>query len=128
MSVDSTKLIDGFSFEIKTNGFSVLSDIEEKAGGKNAAPSPHDYLEVALASCTAMTVQLYAKRKNMPLEYSDVKVKITAEGQSNEILREIHFVGEGLTEEQKESLLKIAEKCPVHKILAAGAKITSRII
>src|SRR5690606_24596983 len=104
MSVESTRLKEGYAFEIKSNGFSVPADLEEKLGGKNFGPTPHDYLEIALAGCTAITVQMYARRKNIPLDYSDVRVKITSEGSANEILREIHFVGD-LTEDQKASLL-----------------------
>lgn len=127
MSVESTLLKNGLAFEISSRGFSVPVDVQEKLGGENSAPNPHDYLEIALAGCTAITVQMYAKRKNIPLEYSNVKVKITSEGQTNEILREICFVGK-LSQEQKNSLLAIAEKCPVHKFLAAGTKILTRMI
>lgn len=127
MSVESTKIIENFAYEITSHDFKVRVDVNEKLGGQNSAPNPHDYLEIALAGCTAITVQMYAKRKGIPLEYSDVKIKITAEGASNEILREIKFVGD-LTEEQKQSLFQIAEKCPIHKLISAGAKIESRMI
>jgi uncharacterized OsmC-like protein len=55
----------------------------------------------------------------------DVKITITAEGEENRILREIHFVGE-LTEKDRQSLFAIAEKCPIHKFLTRGATITSQ--
>lgn len=127
MSVESTRILDGLAFEIQSHEFKLRVDTSEKNGGKNSAPNPHDYLEIALAGCTAITVQMYAQRKNIPLEYSDVKIKITAEGASNEILREIKFVG-NLTDEDKNKLMVIAEKCPVHKLLSAGAKITSVMV
>ncbi|WP_413613258.1 OsmC family protein [Bdellovibrio sp. HCB-110] len=127
MSVESSKKIDTLAFEILSHEFKVRSDVTEDKGGKNSAPSPHDYLEIALASCTAITVQMYANRKGIPLEYSDVKVNITSEGASNEILREIRFVG-NLTEDQKKHLLMIAEKCPVHKLLSAGIKIKTEVL
>lgn len=127
MSVESSRLVEGLAFEIQSHNFKVLSDVTVEQGGKNSAPSPHDYLEISLSSCTAITVQMYANRKGFPLESTDVKVKITAEGASNEILREIKFIG-NLTDEQKQRLLVIAEKCPIHKILAAGVKIETRMI
>lgn len=127
MAVDSTKLIEGFAFEITSGDFKVRTDVTEKLGGKNSAPDPHDYLQVALAACTAITVQMYAKRKGIPLEYTDVKIEITAEGASNEIDRQLKFVGD-LTEEQKQMLFNIAEKCPIHKFISAGAKINSRLV
>lgn len=126
MSVSSTKLIEGMAFEIQSSGFSVKTDVPEKLGGKNSNPDPHDYLEIALAGCTAITVQMYAKRKNIPLEYTNVAVKIISEGATNEILREIEFVG-SLSDQEKQALFVIAEKCPIHKILSSGAKITSRM-
>lgn len=127
MSVESTKIIEGFAYEVTSHEFKVRVDVNEKLGGKNSAPNPHDYLEIALAGCTAITVQMYANRKGIPLQYSDVKITITAEGAHNEILREIKFVGD-LTEEQKQSLFAIAEKCPLHKLISAGAKIESRLL
>lgn len=127
MSVESTSLVDGLAFEIKARGFALKADVPENLGGKNSAPGPHDYVEVSLAACTAITLQMYAKRKNIPLEYADVKVHITAEGAQNEMAREIKLVG-NLTDEQKQTLLKIADKCPLHKFITAGATIHSALI
>ena len=128
MSVTSSKKIEGLAFQIESSGFSVPVDVSEKLGGKNSAPDPHDYIEIALAGCTIITVQMYANRKKIPLDFTDVTVKITAEGAINEILREVRFVGEGLTAEDRESLLKIADKCPIHKLLSAGVKITTKML
>ena len=128
MSVESTKLLDTYAFDIKAGNFTIKVDVPENLGGNDTAPDPHQYLEAALAGCTAITVQMYAKRKNIPLDYSDVSIKITSEGSSNEILREIKFVGADLNEEHKKSLLFIADKCPIHKLLSAGAKITTKLI
>lgn len=127
MSIQSTKRSSTFAFEIKAGAFTIKTDVPEKLGGEDTAPDPHQYLEAALAGCTAITVQMYAKRKNIPLDYSDVSIKITSEGSSNEILRVIKFVGADLTEEHKKSLLFIADKCPIHKLLSAGAKITTKL-
>ena len=127
MSVEKVSITEGYTFDITTGKFTVKVDVPETLGGKDQAPDPHRYLEVALAGCTAITVQMYAKRRNIPLEYTDVKIKILSEGAKNEILREVHFVGD-LTEEQKTTLLSIAEKCPIHKLLSAGALITTKVI
>jgi putative redox protein len=127
MSVESSTLLQEFAFQIKVREFLVTSDVSTDLGGQNSAPDPHDYLQVALTACTAITLQMYAKRKSLPLDYADVKVKITAEGESNEISREIKLIG-NLSAEQKQMLFNIAEKCPIHKFLSRGAKITSRII
>lgn len=123
MSVESTKIIEGLAYEINTGKFSVRSDVGVQDGGQDSAPNPHNYLEIALASCTAITLQMYAHRKQIPLQYADVKVKITSEGLAgNEMVREIHLVGD-LDATQKKRLLEISEKCPVHKFLSAATRI-----
>lgn len=126
MSVESTRRISGLAYEIQSHDFKIRTDVPQKLGGEDTGPTPHDLLESALAGCTAITVQMYANRKQIPLESVDVKITITAEGASNEMLREIRFHG-NLSDEQKSSLLAIAEKCPVHKFISTGAKITSRM-
>ena len=122
MSVESTKRIGSLDFEVMVTGHKVVADVSEKLGGKNSAPDPHDYLVTALATCTAITVQMYANRKGIPLKSSDVKINISKEGPENEITREISFEGE-LTDEQRASLLTIADKCPIHLFLTRGTKI-----
>lgn len=125
MSVVSVTKTEGFTFEIKMPTHTAITDVPVALGGKDLAPSPHEYLETALAACTAITVQMYAQRKAIPLDYTDVKIKITQENKDgNEIHREVSFKG-NLTDEQREMLFTIAEKCPVHKFLSTGAKITT---
>lgn len=127
--VTSTKLVSGLAFEITTSDFTAKSDVSQSIGGNHSAPTPHDYIEIALAACTSITVQMYAKRKEIPLDYTDVKVNITSEGPAgNTISREVNFVGANLTAEHKQTLLTIAEKCPIHKFLTAGAKITTTMV
>lgn len=126
MSVESTHLLNKLAFEVKTREFTVNSDVTVQLGGDNSAPDPHQYVEVALASCTAITVMMYAKRKAIPLEDINVTIHITAEGEANAISRGIKLIG-NLTPEQKDSLMVIADKCPIHKFLTRGAKITSTL-
>lgn len=124
MSVESTNLTSKLAFSVKTREFTVQSDVTVQLGGDNSAPDPHQYMEVALASCTAITVMMYAKRKAIPLEDINVSIHITAEGEANAISRGIKLIGE-LTSEQTDRLMEIAEKCPIHKFISRGAKITS---
>lgn len=125
MSVDYTHITGKLSFEVKTSHFLINTDVTTDLGGDDTAPDPHKYLEVSLASCTAITVMMYAKRKGIPLEDVDVSIKITAEGEANAISREVKFIGSQLTSEQKESLLVISNKCPIHKFLSRGAVIST---
>lgn len=126
MSVEYTKRNNKLSHEIKTGHFLVNVDVPEKKGGLDTAPDPHQYLEVALAGCTAITVQMYANHKGWPLENCDVKIEIIAEGAENIISREICLIGPDLTDEQKVRLVEIANKCPIHKFLEKGAKIETK--
>lgn len=126
MSVSSSRRSNNLTYEISSDNFTVISDVAQELGGDNKGPSPHQYVEIALAGCTAITVQMYANRKKMALENVDVKITIISEGAKNEILREIKFVGD-LSEQDQEKLLIIADKCPIHKLLSAGATIETRL-
>lgn len=126
MSIESAKHLGGLVYDFKLPEFMIRVDVKEKLGGSNTAPDPHEYLEVALAGCTAITVQMYAQRKEIPLESVDVKIAITKEGKDgNEISRTVSFKG-NLTPEQKNLLLSIADKCPIHRFLSSGANIKTK--
>ncbi len=97
---------------------SVIADEPENAGGTDLGFSPQELLAGALASCTCITLRMYADRKGWPLK--DVKTKIiferdTAANASN-LVREIELSGE-LTDEQRKRLLFIADHCFIHKTL-----------
>lgn len=126
MAVQSTQIINKLAFAVNVDDFTVNTDVAVKLGGDNSAPDPHQYLQTALASCTAITVMMYAKRKNIPLVDINVGVTITAEGEVNAISRSVELIGD-LTHEQKESLIMIANKCPIHKFLSRGAQITTNL-
>ena len=104
-----------------------MADVPQQLGGTDAGPGPRDYLETALAACTAITMQQFADREGIPLVSSDVKIRILNEGDINQIYREITLIGELLTDEQRESLFAIAEECPLHRFLTKGAEIQSRL-
>ncbi|MGE3684047.1 MAG: OsmC family protein [Bdellovibrionales bacterium] len=127
MAVESTIRTGNLDFEVVVSGHVLTVDVTEKLGGSDKGPDPHDYLVTALAGCTTITMQMYANRKGIPLESADVKIHITKEGSENRISREIKLIG-ALTEEQKQTLFAIAEKCPIHNFLERGAKIESRLI
>src|SRR6185436_21124775 len=92
------------------------ADAPVDLGGENSAPGPHDYLDAALAACTSITLQMYAARKNIPLQ--GVLVNITHEEGKGfyKLDRKIQLVGE-LSDEQCQDLLRVAERCPIHKAL-----------
>ena len=112
----------------------LLADEPVDAGGAGTGPNPYDLLLAALGACTSMTIRLYAERKGWPLARIRVALqhrKIyardcadceTREGKLDEIERRISFEG-NLDAEQRQRLLEIAEKCPVHRTLHSEIKI-----
>lgn len=108
-------------------------------GGKNTGPTPYQLLSAALGACTTMTMRLYANRKKWNLDRASVMVrhdKIHAtdcedcearEGKIDVFEREIALEGD-LDDEQKQRILEIADKCPVHRTLHGEVQVRTRLI
>jgi uncharacterized OsmC-like protein/alpha/beta superfamily hydrolase len=128
----------GFRTEMFANGFSLTADEPLAAGGGNEGPSPYEYLLAALGACTGMTLQMYARRKQWPLAEAVVRLshqKIHAEDcrdcdekdrRLDKFERELELRGE-LDEAQRQQLLQIAEKCPVHRTLTGEVRIETTL-
>ncbi|QWD68130.1 OsmC family protein [Polynucleobacter sp. VK25] len=104
-----------------------LADAEISKGGSGTGPSPHEYLGAALAACTSMTLKMYAGRKEMKLENAMVTVDIERVDDVETFSREIQLMGH-LSAEEKERLLEIANKCPIHKALAGQIQIKTQLV
>ena len=104
-----------------------LSDAEVSKGGGGTGPSPHEYLGAALAACTSMTLKMYASRKAMSLENAIVTVEIERADDIEKFTRDNQLIG-SLNAEEKERLLEIAHKCPIHKALAGQIQIKTQLI
>jgi uncharacterized OsmC-like protein/pimeloyl-ACP methyl ester carboxylesterase len=114
------------------------ADEPENFGGDDTGPSPYAYLAAALGACTSMTLRLYAARKQWPVDRIAVRVrhrKVHVEdcaeceekdGKIDQLEREIDLQGD-LTEEQRERLMEIADRCPVHKTLEHHNQILTRL-
>ncbi|MEW6024566.1 MAG: OsmC family protein [Pseudomonadota bacterium] len=100
----------------------LLTDAPVDAGGEASGPAPHDLLAAALAACTTLTVNLYAKRKGWKLDEVLVSVQHGQEGAAYGFQRSIRLLGD-LSGEERERLLDIANKCPVHKTLTGQIAI-----
>jgi putative redox protein len=104
-----------------------LSDAEVSKGGSDSGPSPHEYLGAALAACTSMTLKMYAGRKEMKLDNAIVTVDIERHDDVETFSREIQLQG-NLSAEEKERLLEIAHKCPIHKALSGQIQIKTQLV
>lgn len=100
----------------------LLTDAPVEAGGEASGPAPHDLLAAALAACTTLTVNLYARRKGWQLD--EVKVSVThgQEGGVYRFQRRIRYLG-ALGADEKARLTEIANACPVHKTLSGRIEI-----
>ena len=112
----------GQDIEIGTH--KLRADERAEKGGDDNGPEPHELLLAALGSCTAMTLKVYADRKGWPLR--DVGVRLTGSSADGTyvILRQLTLTGE-LDAEQRQRLIEIAQKCPVHKTLTGAIVITT---
>jgi len=124
----------GFLQEVVSGNHHLRADEPVSVGGSDAAPGPYDYLLIALGVCTSMTVGLYARRKQFPLENITVSLRHsrihaqdceeceTKEGMLDRIDTYIELTG-SLTVEQRAKLIEIAGKCPVYRTLKSEIDI-----
>lgn len=118
--------VDPLQQKLSVGDLHFLADAEVGSGGSGADPSPHEYLAAALASCTSMTLKMYSERKVWKLENAIVTVDINRADDVETFVRDIQLIGD-LDAEQKERLLDIATKCPIHKALAGKIQIKTQL-
>jgi putative redox protein len=128
-----------FAQQIAAGRHRLKGDEPDGAGGTDTGPSPYDFLLAALGSCTSMTVGMYAREKNWPLERVTVWLRHskiyaadcseceTRDGMLDRIERDVRFEGP-LSAEQHSRLLEIANKCPVHRTLTSEINIRTRLL
>jgi putative redox protein len=107
-----------FQHDIEIREHEVHADEPEENGGDDSAPSPQELLAASLASCTAITIEMYARRKGWDI--GDVAVDVNYEpaqrGSPTKFKMVLNLPKE-LPEDQRERLMQIAAKCPVHRTL-----------
>ena len=113
--------------EVLIGSHSLVSDEPKAAGGDDLGPDPHELLDAALASCTALTLMLYARRKSWHLDGVEAEVSHDESDGVYRMRRDIRLVGK-LAPEERARLLEIANKCPVHRTLSARIEIASQLI
>ena len=113
--------------KLQTGNLRFLSDAYSSNGGQDTGPTPHEYLGAALAACTSMTLKMYAGRKSMNLENAIVTVDIERVNDVEVFTRDIQLQGD-LSGEDKNRLIDIANKCPIHKALAGEIQIKTQLV
>ena len=129
---------DSFATEVRAGSHSFLADEPRSVGGTDLGPTPYDLLAAALATCTTMTLRMYANHKKLSFEAATVHVthgRVHAkdcvdceqsDGQIHEFRRTLQIEGD-LDEAQRQRMLEIADRCPVHKTLHNEIKIRTSL-
>jgi len=129
---------DGFKTDVRAGRHTLVADEPRSVGGTNAGPSPYDLLSAALATCTSMTLHMYAAHKKLDLESVTVRVKhgkihaVDCEdcesdsGRIDEFQRSVSLQG-ALSDQQRQRILEIADRCPVHRTLEGEIKVRSKL-
>jgi putative redox protein len=125
--------------DVRVGPHLLLADEPRKMGGTDLGPGPYDYLLAGLGACTSMTLRMYADRKGWPLDEVRVRLshrKVHAKdcedcesttGRIEEITRELQLEGD-LDAEQRERLVEIADRCPVHRTLEGEIKVRTTAV
>lgn len=128
----------GFAQQIAVGRHRLPADEPVAAGGTDTGADPYGLLMAALGACTSMTISLYARRKQWPLDAVTVSLRHsrihaadcadceTRDGMLDRIDRDIELQGD-LSDAQRSRLIEIANKCPVHKTLTSEIDITTRL-
>jgi putative redox protein len=131
MSITTRKAQGKIAHDIDFNGLHhAITDEPVSNGGDDLGPDPHDLFDASLAACTALTLMLYAKRKQWPLE--DVRVKIDRDNHDERngnyrLARQLELIGP-LDAEQRSRLTEIADRCPIHRLMHAKIEISTTLV
>ncbi len=128
----------GYTAEIRAGDHGLLADEGEEVGGDDFGPSPYQYLSTALASCTVMTLQMYARRKKWNLEsvtvhidyakrYIDDCQDCSEKERRIDVFNKVIEIEGDLDQTQRARLLEIANRCPVHQTLQKTVQIESEL-
>lgn len=136
----TARSLDNLQVEIRSGVHTLSADEPTEYGGNDSGPNPYDLLLASLAACKIITVQMYARRKGWPLESMDLSMstrKVHArdcedcesdpDARVDIIETEIRLIGP-LEADQRERLIEISEKCPVHRTLTSETKIRTSLV
>ena len=114
--------IDAYKTELNARTHKLIGDEPIDVGGKDLGPRPGDFLRMSLASCTAITLRMYSNRKNMDVKQIEVTVSNGPTTDKTVYQTEIKITG-NISDADRERLIQIAKKCPMHKILTNPIQI-----
>lgn len=117
----------GYSHELRARHHTLIADEPQSRGGSDTGPTPAELLALSLASCTAITVEMYADRKGWDVGKLEVEVDYGEHEAGRPRYDVVVTIPEALSDEQCERLRVIAGKCPVHRVLNEQAIINDRI-
>lgn len=130
-SIQSKTKDKNYELEIHSStGHTVIADEPIEAGGQNKGMAPDEFIIAGLAACISATLKMYAQRKEWDLQEVKTSIRFVDAEKKNEvpsIETEIELIGK-LDSEQKERLMVIAGKCPIHKMLSTGLTINSSMV
>ena len=118
----------GLAHRIESRGHQLVADEPTEQGGEDRGPTPQELLAASLAACTAITIEMYAKRKGW--EIGDVEVDCEyeqSERGSPTLFKLTVRLPDGLSEEQVERIGAVAAKCPVHRTLEGETTFEQRV-
>jgi len=129
----------GFLQAVRAGRHTLAADEPVSVGGGDAGPNPYDYLLAALGTCTNMTLRMYADRKKWPLEGVETTLRhskihardceeCTSESGKIDVIEKEIVIRGPLDEAQRERLLEIAGRCPVHRTMLSETLIKSRLM
>ena len=119
---------EGYTHDVVVGRHKITADEPQAQGGQDLGPSPQELLSAALASCTAVTMEMYAKRKGWNIEGLEVEARYSpAERGCPTRFELIMRMPAHLSEEQVEKLRVIAAKCPIHRTLEGEVLFEERV-
>jgi putative redox protein len=118
---------DLYRTELQARSHVLVADEPHHVGGKDLGPQPGDFIRMGLASCTAITLRMYANRKNFDVQKIRVSVSNGPMTDKTSFQTDIEITG-SLTEDQRTRMMQIAKLCPVHKTLTHPIEIATSLM
>jgi putative redox protein len=116
--------IHGYAHDVEIEGgHAIRVDEPTAAGGTDTGPSPTRLIAAGLASCVAITMEMYADRKGWDIGAVEVDVDVTYRDYAPISFAVTLRLPDGLSDEQRERLLVVARKCPIHKLIAGETEV-----